>query len=69
MNGEGWLVDTRTSYDTVAASYADVVRDLLAETPYERAALALFADFVHAQMTLTSAESPFGGIIFGRRRP
>ena len=46
--GEGWLADTRTSYDTVAASYADQVRTLLAESPYERAMLALFADLVHA---------------------
>ncbi|MFG2112652.1 class I SAM-dependent methyltransferase [Streptomyces sp. NPDC048718] len=38
-----WLDDTRASYDTVAASYADTVRDLLDETPHERAALALFA--------------------------
>lgn len=48
MNGEGWLADTRTSYDTVAASYADLVRNILSETPYERAILALFADLVHA---------------------
>ena len=48
MNTEGWLADTRTSYDTVAASYADQVRDLLDEAPYERAALALFADLVRA---------------------
>jgi SAM-dependent methyltransferase len=46
MNTEGWLADTRTSYDTVAASYADQVRNLLDETPYERAVLALFADLV-----------------------
>ncbi|MFJ6752857.1 hypothetical protein ACIQNI_32485 [Streptomyces sp. NPDC091266] len=37
-NAEGWLAETRTSYDTVAASYADQVRDLLAETLEERAA-------------------------------
>jgi SAM-dependent methyltransferase len=48
MNTEGWLADTRTSYDTVAASYADQVRNLLDETPYERAVLALFADLVRA---------------------
>lgn len=46
MESESWLADTRTSYDTVAAGYADQVRDLLAETPYERAALALFAELV-----------------------
>lgn len=48
MDVAGWLADTRTSYDTVAASYADQLRNLLADTPYERAALALFADLVHA---------------------
>ena len=46
MNTDGWLADTRTSYDTVATSYADQVRNLLDQTPYERAALALFADLV-----------------------
>ncbi|MCX4908529.1 class I SAM-dependent methyltransferase [Streptomyces sp. NBC_00878] len=45
-NTNGWLEDTRASYDTVAASYADQLRDLLDETPDERAFLALFADLV-----------------------
>ncbi|WP_240361568.1 hypothetical protein [Streptomyces sp. MBT27] len=44
MEMEGWLDDTRTSYDTVAVGYAERVRDLLNETPYERSALALFAE-------------------------
>ncbi|MEU9098597.1 class I SAM-dependent methyltransferase [Streptomyces sp. NPDC048361] len=48
MTSEGWLADTRVSYDTVAADYADQVRDLLHRTPYERAVLALFADLVAA---------------------
>ncbi|MER7009103.1 class I SAM-dependent methyltransferase [Dactylosporangium sp. NPDC000555] len=43
-----WLADTRESYDTVADSYADVVREALAEEPYLRAILALFADLVRA---------------------
>jgi SAM-dependent methyltransferase len=47
-DADGWLADTRASYDTVAESYADVVRDSLAGEPYLRAALALFADLVHA---------------------
>src|ERR1700722_14932978 len=42
----GWLEDTRASYDTVAASYADLTRHLLDETPEERTVLALFADMV-----------------------
>ncbi|GAA2420197.1 class I SAM-dependent DNA methyltransferase [Streptomyces mauvecolor] len=48
MSTEGWLADTRTSYDTVATSYADQVRDLLDEMPYERSVLALFAELVQA---------------------
>lgn len=48
MSVDGWLTDTRTSYDTVAVSYAHLVRDLLAEAPYERAALASFAGLVAA---------------------
>ncbi|WP_405428056.1 class I SAM-dependent methyltransferase [Micromonospora sp. NBC_00617] len=48
MSVDGWLADTRTSYDTVAVSYAHLVRDFLAQAPYERAALALFAEGVGA---------------------
>ncbi|MEY9878440.1 SAM-dependent methyltransferase [Streptacidiphilus sp. MAP12-33] len=48
MSADGWLADTRTSYDTLATTYVDWVRDLLDRTPYERAALALFADQVRA---------------------
>ncbi|MEV1143864.1 methyltransferase domain-containing protein [Micromonospora sp. NPDC049799] len=45
----GWLDDTRTSYDTVAVSYADLLRDALAEEPFQRGILALFAELVRAQ--------------------
>ena len=48
MDTEDWLADTRTSYDTVAENYADVVRDLLDEMPHERAAFATFAELVQA---------------------
>ncbi|MDG4753793.1 class I SAM-dependent methyltransferase [Micromonospora sp. WMMD718] len=47
-NTDDWLVDARTSYDTVADSYANFVRDALATEPYLRASLALFAELVHA---------------------
>ncbi|MET9019559.1 class I SAM-dependent methyltransferase [Actinopolymorpha sp. NPDC004070] len=43
-----WLADTRTSYDTVAASYAERLRGALAGAPYLRAGLAVFAELVHA---------------------
>ncbi|RFC77816.1 class I SAM-dependent methyltransferase [Streptomyces sp. AcE210] len=46
---DDWLADTRTSYDLVAASYAELTRHLLDETPEERAVLALFAELVRAQ--------------------
>jgi SAM-dependent methyltransferase len=48
MSAGGWLEDTRTSYDTVAVSYADQLRDALVGEPYLQAALALFADLVRA---------------------
>ncbi|WP_439381988.1 class I SAM-dependent methyltransferase [Amycolatopsis lexingtonensis] len=38
-----WLADTRTSYDTVASSYAEFVSGALEEQPHMRAALTLFA--------------------------
>jgi len=48
MEAEGWLADTRTSYDTVADSYSDFTREALAGETYLRAGLALFADLVNA---------------------
>lgn len=42
----GWLDDTRTSCDTVAVSYADLLRDALAREPFQRGILALFAELV-----------------------
>jgi SAM-dependent methyltransferase len=48
VDTDGWLEETRTSYDTVAAGYADQVRDALDGQPYLRAALKLFAEMVHA---------------------
>ncbi|NBE52454.1 class I SAM-dependent DNA methyltransferase [Streptomyces boluensis] len=48
MDTDRWLADTRTSYDTVAVSYADRIRDALGREPYLRAALAVFADSVRA---------------------
>jgi SAM-dependent methyltransferase len=49
MGVPGWLDDTRTSYDTVAVSYADLLRDALAGEPFQRGILALFAELVRAQ--------------------
>jgi SAM-dependent methyltransferase len=48
MNTDNWLTDTRTSYDTVAVSYADQVRDAIGGLQYLRTALALFAESVRA---------------------
>jgi|SRR5882724_8110922 len=49
MRAPDWLTDTRTSYDTVAASYADLLRDALAREPFQRGILALFAELINAQ--------------------
>ncbi|MBO0839787.1 MAG: class I SAM-dependent methyltransferase [Sciscionella sp.] len=46
---DGWLADTRTSYDTDAPGYAEKVRGLLDESPYLRAALHVFAESVRAK--------------------
>ncbi len=46
MKPDSWLADTSTSYDTVAVSYADQLREALGGLPYLRAALGLFADAV-----------------------
>ncbi|MET7835731.1 class I SAM-dependent methyltransferase [Micromonospora sediminicola] len=49
MGAASWIDDTRTSYDTVAASYADLLRDALAGEPFQRGILGLFAELVRAQ--------------------
>ncbi|SCE64183.1 class I SAM-dependent methyltransferase [Micromonospora mirobrigensis] len=49
MADRDWLDDTRTSYDTVAQSYADLLRDALAGEPFQRGVLALFAELARAQ--------------------
>ena len=42
------LAAIRESYDTVAADYAELLRDALAESPHDRAVLGLFAELVLA---------------------
>ncbi|WP_018787199.1 methyltransferase domain-containing protein [Micromonospora sp. CNB394] len=51
VSDTGWLDDTRTSYDTVAVDYADLLRDALANEPFQRGILALFAELVRARGT------------------
>lgn len=46
MTTENWLADTRTSYDTVATSYADLLRGAMKDEPHQRATLAVFAELV-----------------------
>jgi SAM-dependent methyltransferase len=43
-----WLADTRTSYDTVAGSYADLVRPSIDDLPFFRGLFGLFAELVRA---------------------
>jgi SAM-dependent methyltransferase len=44
---DAWLSDTRSSYDTDAAGYAEKVRGLLDDKPYLRSSLTLFGELVH----------------------
>ncbi len=43
-----YLHTTRTAYDTVAADYAEMLRDSIAESPWERAMLGAYAELVLA---------------------
>jgi DNA-binding CsgD family transcriptional regulator len=57
VQAEDWLTDTRISYDTVAESYAEMVRPQFAREPYHRAVLRLFAELVTASEERGLAES------------
>ena len=46
----GFLSATRAAYDTVAASYARLLADALADNPYDRAVLGLYAELVRARV-------------------
>jgi SAM-dependent methyltransferase len=48
MVDESFLETTRAAYDTVAADYAELLRDELAVKPWDRAVLATFAELVRA---------------------
>ncbi|HEV7976414.1 class I SAM-dependent methyltransferase [Amycolatopsis sp.] len=48
MTEPSYLNTTRIAYDTVAADYAELLRDNLAESPLDRAMLGAFADRVKA---------------------
>lgn len=46
MTEPSYLTSTRTSYDTVAASYASLLRSAMESMPFDRAMLGLFAELV-----------------------
>ncbi|EOD65629.1 class I SAM-dependent DNA methyltransferase [Amycolatopsis vancoresmycina] len=46
MTEPAFVTETRTAYDTVADSYAEQLRDLLDESPWDRAMLSTFAELV-----------------------
>jgi SAM-dependent methyltransferase len=52
------LDETRTAYDTVAVDYAALFRDALADDPYDRAMLGLFAELVGAGPVLEAGCGP-----------
>jgi SAM-dependent methyltransferase len=45
----GWIEQTRVSYDTVAGSYAELLRDRLAAEPFQRGILGLFAELARGR--------------------
>lgn len=47
VNEPSYLTNTRDSYDTVASTYADLLRDELDRKPVDRAMLAIFAELAH----------------------
>jgi SAM-dependent methyltransferase len=53
-----FLDETRTAYDAVALDYAARLRDALAEDPYDRAMLGLFAELVGAGCVLEAGCRP-----------
>lgn len=59
-----FLTATRAAYDTVAADYADMLADHLANQPFDRATLALFAELVHG-----SFDGSVSGTAAGRQKP
>ncbi|MBB4683554.1 class I SAM-dependent DNA methyltransferase [Amycolatopsis jiangsuensis] len=46
MTEPAYVSETRTAYDTVAESYAELLRDALAEDVWDRAVLGAFAELV-----------------------
>lgn len=68
MTGSGWLADTRASYDTVAESCADLLRDALAGATYERAILGLFAEFTPPPVGGAAVAGTSGRVATGRAR-
>lgn len=57
------VVETRAAYDTVAVSYAELVRTSLAETPMDRAVLGVFTEQVR-----TGGGGPVGDLGCGPGR-
>nr|MDT0659877.1 class I SAM-dependent methyltransferase [Micromonospora sp. DSM 115978] len=56
MDGQTWIDTTRVAYDLVAADYAEMLRDRLADDPLERAMLGAFAELVPADAGLPVAD-------------
>lgn len=55
-----FLASTRTAYDTVAESYADLLRNELTNKPYDRAMLGAFADLVRDTSPATVVDAGCG---------
>jgi SAM-dependent methyltransferase len=63
-----YLSVTRAAYDTVAPDYAALLADDLAHQPFDRAALGLYAELVHAATPADGAQPQVKDVGCGPRR-
>ncbi len=71
MSEPNFLTATRTGYDDVADLYSDMFRDVLDETPYDRAMIDVFAELVKESEPAKAADLGCGpghvtGYVHGR---
>ncbi|MHA7306229.1 class I SAM-dependent DNA methyltransferase [Arthrobacter sp. TMN-49] len=60
MNEPLDVAETRAAYDTVAVNYEELLRGLMAEKPYDRAVLSIFAERVRGAGNRTTLDAGCG---------
>ncbi|MFI6291088.1 methyltransferase domain-containing protein [Nonomuraea sp. NPDC050790] len=62
-----FLTSTRTSYDTIAAAYAEVVRDEMDRRPLDRAMAGAFAELVRGRGPVADVDLSPGMLALARK--